>query len=445
MDGARAGHRPDRVRRRRRPSSTKSDGFRGAFDYTRVTRARLYLAWQAGVSYLRAAPRGRPARSCRCRASATSAGAFEAMPDPAGRVPAVLAVACTDGLFEIQGASARRRSARRRRHVPRGVAAPIARGSDTPLGRPVRRAGVVPLGGRPLDRRRACGRRRTEQIRIAARERRRIALGRDHRPGVVRVSFAPPGAGCLARPERRSRALRAERRAARAGCGRAPIGGELYFAPWGARDRELRRARSTQRPAAFVTDTDLERAAVRSAARGASAWPKGRTARSWRTSAAARAVLSQDRRWSVVGRRRRFQPVRTDADGLRRRRPDGVVWFGWKRQFVRFDLARSAAAAMPPFPVLVRRVTAGPGSRAVRRRARPLRAAAAASTTDALRFEFAAPTFLIDETATEYQTRLDGLDADWSAWTTRDAPRLHQPADSATTASTSARATSPGR
>ena len=36
--------------------------------------------------------------------------------------------------------------------------------------------------------------------------------------------------------------------------------------------------------------------------------------------------------------------------------------------------------------------------------------------TDALRFEFAAPTF-IDETLTQYQTRLDGLDSDWTAWT----------------------------
>ena len=33
-----------------------------------------------------------------------------------------------------------------------------------------------------------------------------------------------------------------------------------------------------------------------------------------------------------------------------------------------------------------------------------------------MRFEFAAPSF-IDENATQYQTRLDGLDDDWSEWT----------------------------
>src|SRR4029453_11362520 len=33
-----------------------------------------------------------------------------------------------------------------------------------------------------------------------------------------------------------------------------------------------------------------------------------------------------------------------------------------------------------------------------------------------LRFAFSAPTY-IDESATEYQSRLDGLDTEWSAWT----------------------------
>ena len=66
------------------------------------------------------------------------------------------------------------------------------------------------------------------------------------------------------------------------------------------------------------------------------------------------------------------------------------------------------------------------------------------SSSRALRFEFAAPSFG-DETATEYQSRLDGLDADWSAWTQRGAARLHQPRRSATTASACARATSPAQ
>src|SRR4029078_10433498 len=38
------------------------------------------------------------------------------------------------------------------------------------------------------------------------------------------------------------------------------------------------------------------------------------------------------------------------------------------------------------------------------------------SDENALRFEFALPSYL-DESATEYQTRLDGFDTDWSAWT----------------------------
>ena len=38
-----------------------------------------------------------------------------------------------------------------------------------------------------------------------------------------------------------------------------------------------------------------------------------------------------------------------------------------------------------------------------------------AAADNALRFEDAAPTFL-DERVTEYQSRLDGLDTDWSEW-----------------------------
>ena len=38
------------------------------------------------------------------------------------------------------------------------------------------------------------------------------------------------------------------------------------------------------------------------------------------------------------------------------------------------------------------------------------------AAANSLRFEFALPTYL-DESATEYQSRLDGFDSDWSAWT----------------------------
>ena len=102
--------------------------------------------------------------------------------------------------------------------------------------------------------------------------------------------------------------------------------------------------------------------------------------------------------------------------------PDGVVWLGRAdNRFVRFDTSRASAAAPVTFSALIRRVTlhndrllfgggaAGSG---------PLQLDAA---SNALRIEFAAPGY-VDESITQYQSRLDGLETDWSAWT-REARR----------------------
>ena len=92
--------------------------------------------------------------------------------------------------------------------------------------------------------------------------------------------------------------------------------------------------------------------------------------------------------------------------------PDGVVWFtDADNRLVRFDTRRPVPPTAP-FTALVRRITVhqeplygGAGALA-----RPPRLAAAANS---LRVEFAAP-LLRNETDLEYQSRLDGLDADWS-------------------------------
>jgi signal transduction histidine kinase/CheY-like chemotaxis protein len=101
--------------------------------------------------------------------------------------------------------------------------------------------------------------------------------------------------------------------------------------------------------------------------------------------------------------------------------PDGVVWLGlFDGRLVRFDTSQ-ASRTPPAFPALIRRVTSN--------HAQPLFGGAAAAipspqlpaSANALRFEFSAPSF-VDETATSYQSRLDDLDEEWSAWT-REARR----------------------
>jgi signal transduction histidine kinase/DNA-binding response OmpR family regulator len=96
--------------------------------------------------------------------------------------------------------------------------------------------------------------------------------------------------------------------------------------------------------------------------------------------------------------------------------PDGVVWFGGRDGLIRYDpaLRKELAAG---FSALIRRVVVN-GSPV------PLGGGAGPSgkppafeyENNAPRFEFAAPTF-DDESANQFQHRLEGLDADWSAWT----------------------------
>ena len=95
--------------------------------------------------------------------------------------------------------------------------------------------------------------------------------------------------------------------------------------------------------------------------------------------------------------------------------PDRVAWFEWRDSLIRFDLARAAALKMPS-SVLVRRVTVD-RDRLLYGGGAPPAAQVLPAGTEALRFEFASPTYL-DETATQYQTRLDGLETEWSPWST---------------------------
>ena len=94
---------------------------------------------------------------------------------------------------------------------------------------------------------------------------------------------------------------------------------------------------------------------------------------------------------------------------------DGTVWMPIGLQIMRFDRRRVSPMAPPPTPIM-RRITVN--------RDRPLYGGMATSTAaprlssseNGLRLEFAAPQFP-GERSMQYQTRLDGLDGDWSAWT----------------------------
>ncbi len=93
----------------------------------------------------------------------------------------------------------------------------------------------------------------------------------------------------------------------------------------------------------------------------------------------------------------------------------GVLWFRTRGLLTRFDTNRFERSS-PAFSALVRRVTVNQLEAVA-----PTAAGDAPPTlspvTRAMRFEFAASTFL-NERTTQYQSRLDGVDADWSPWST---------------------------
>jgi signal transduction histidine kinase/CheY-like chemotaxis protein len=95
---------------------------------------------------------------------------------------------------------------------------------------------------------------------------------------------------------------------------------------------------------------------------------------------------------------------------------DGVVWFGGRDGLIRYDPALGKDYSTG-FTAIIRRVVLSDGSALFNGGPSAPREAPRLKYADnALRFEFAAPSF-DDESANQFQYFLEGLDQDWSAWT----------------------------
>jgi signal transduction histidine kinase/CheY-like chemotaxis protein/ligand-binding sensor domain-containing protein len=100
---------------------------------------------------------------------------------------------------------------------------------------------------------------------------------------------------------------------------------------------------------------------------------------------------------------------------------DGVVWLAlFDGRLVRYDTSQ-ASRTPGSIPALIRRVTTSHAQHLFGGAAPDITSPQLPASANALRFEFAAPSF-VDEAATLYQSRLDGLDEEWSEWT-REARR----------------------
>jgi signal transduction histidine kinase/CheY-like chemotaxis protein len=393
----------------------EADDYQGHFNTTRYD-GRLYLAWQSGVAYLRPAEPGATPRFLPVAGIRNQCWWFETMTDPAGRRPPALPVACSDGLYEVKGTTA----------VPiRAPADSTFRTSALVRSRldPSRLwvalfdglASFRWVDGRWIDEGRVEG--VSEQVRTLAETADGSLWAGTSSMGLIRVTFATTPTPGAPRPAASSQRFGAGDGLQDSGVSVVPIGGDAWFVRWG-RGRENLVARFDERSRSFVRDPVLDAMPFDrlNASFGLSQGPDGKVFANFGRGTM---VLKKgpDGSWSVDSSTfSRFGQIPTGFPFVD---PDGVVWFTWRSTLVRYDLSRSASAPVPP-PTLVRRVAAdedvslfaGTGTPAAPR---------LPASTGALRFEFAAPTFL-DETATEYQTMLDGLDRDWSPWT-RDTRR----------------------
>ena len=149
------------------------------------------------------------------------------------------------------------------------------------------------------------------------------------------------------------------------------------------------------------------------------------------------AVMTRQADGTYTTDRQLFSRFSADRTGAFYAEKNGVLWFGTGGLLARFDTTKFERST-PPFSALIRRITvnqSSPVSPSPAGDAAPSLAAGSRS----IRFEFAAPSFL-NERTTEYQSRLDGLDPDWSAGrASRGATTRTW--GSATTASTCGRAT----
>ena len=163
----------------------------------------------------------------------------------------------------------------------------------------------------------------------------------------------------------------------------------------------------------FVADRTFEVVERDTATDGVS-FTQGPDGRIFVTSGRNAAVLTKQGDGSYAIDKQLFSRFVLDNNGAFYPEKDGVLWIGTGGKLARFDTNRFDRSTAR-YAALIRRITvnqADPISPLAANGAAPLGLPA---TSRSVRFEFAAPSFL-NERSTQYQSRLDGLDSDWSAW-----------------------------
>jgi signal transduction histidine kinase/DNA-binding response OmpR family regulator len=386
-----------------------ADGLESApFDMIRH-EGRLYIASQSGAMYLAPASgsMSRP-RIERVTGPRNQCWSFAPMPDPVtGRNK--LTLACSDGFWEIEGTTARPI------HVPPGDAfraAVLVRSKLDPsrmwIGLFNGLSSFRWTGGRWVDEGRVEG--VVAQVRTMVENPDGSVWAASIDRGLIRLvpgSTPQPGA---ARPDLTIERYGPNQGVPEAATGVGDAAGEPLFTigelPYIARfNAQAKRFEPHPDFAALEPDPLTLAGGVLSGPDGRVFVDLGRG--TWN------ATRSADGRWTLD---RRLLARFGNDNGSLYSEPDGVIWISrLDGPLYRFDSKRASDAPPPVFPTLVRRITTGHDETIFAGGPMPASMPPLAAGTQAMRFEFAAPGFL-NERATQYQTRLDGLENEWTDW-----------------------------
>ena len=392
-----------------------ADGLIGGVQRLHRHDGRLYAATGNGVFVLKAATPSAPARFEPLRGMGDQAWWFASVPDRSGR-PGSLLLAASTGLFQIQGDAIVPVKAPPDGSLRASVLLPSNRDPDRVwVGMFDGLTSFRRVNGAWIDEGRVEG--LTEQVRTLHERPDGTLWAGTQATGILRVRWTtPPEPAPAPRPPAIVDRFGEAEGIPTGFVGVQTVDGMPYF---GAVTDRLGIFRFDEAAGRFVRVSEFDGVGmdVRNLGFGLIQGPDGQVYVNFgqETSIMRRGadgVWSRDA--STFARFREFGAATTLLA-----EPDGTTWVAHGLNVMRFDRRRLRPLAAPPTPLL-RRIIVNQGRLLFGGFATGAPAPLAASD-NALRFEYAAPQFPA-EGSMEFQTRLDGLDAAWSAWS-REARR----------------------
>ena len=381
-------------------------GLRAAASDLRRHDGSLYIAHGQGVQYLSPRPTGPPAL-LNVTGVANQCWAFKEFVDPDGKAPPQLLLTASDGLYRVSGS----------------VAEPIVESANRSFGTFVVTtsrvdphriwvgladglASLIWTNGRWVNEGRVSG--VSDQVRSLHQQADGTLWAGTQSSGLLLLRGADIASGVGPRPSAPTvERYGAEQGLAQGGSTVFAIADKMYVAVLG------KTAVFDQSAKRFVPDTTFD-VVERDEDSGFINVTEGPDGRIYVSSGRDAAVMARQQDGSYSVDRQLFSRFSADRTGAFYAEQSGVLWFGTGGLLARFDTTKFERST-PKFSALIRRISINQSvvvSPQVAGEPPPLDAA-----TRSMRFEFAAPSF-INERTTQYQARLDGVDADWSTWST---------------------------